>query len=302
MNRPQLVIWNSSAGRAEAAAEIRRALEADPDVRIHGPDSAADAQRAVQQFCDDGGRCVVAAGGDGTINSVINGIPCDGSVELGVLPLGTANDCCESLAIPGNLQAAFDVLRAARTAPVDLAEASSDELTHRFANIATGGNSQRVTEAVEDEVKQRWGALAYVRTAAPMLADLRTYHVAISFDGEPPEPFDAWNVVVANGRTSAGRVRVAPRATLDDGLLDVIVIRAGAVGDLVELTARYFLEDYSQSDRVVYRQAKTVCVTSDPPVDFSMDGDLIEQQPASFRVLPGAVRAIVGPEYGAAAS
>lgn len=301
MNIDRLVIWNSHAGRAESAAELRERLANDPRTELYEPTSSGDGEEKVRQFCDSGGRRVVAAGGDGTINSVINGIPSQGDVELGVLPLGTANDWCATLCVPDDLDEAYGVLQSGRLTAVDLVEASSEHLTRRFANIATGGNSQRVTKAVEEDVKQRWGALCYVRTAVPMLSDLRTYRVSLSFDGRPVEQFDAWNVIVANGRTSAGRVQVAPRAALNDGFLDVIVIRAGAVGDLVELTARYFLEDYLQSDCVEYRKARQVRIDSDPPVDFSMDGDLIDEHPVWFRVLPKAVRVTTGPEYDAAA-
>lgn len=298
MKDKTLIVWNPNAGSTSQAAEIRERIVASPDVEIYEPTSSADAQEKVRIECEHGTRLVVAAGGDGTVNTVINGLsnaPSD--VIMGVLPLGTANDWCASLAIPSDVNAAWGIIEKRQVRPLDIVELyTSTEIT-RFANIATGGNSHRVTEAITPELKQRWGAMCYIRGAVEILNDLDGYEISISFDGGPPEEFSAWNLIVANGRTSAGRVEVAPRARLDDGLLDVVIIQSGTIVNLADLSIRYIFADYIQSDQVVYRQARQITLNSKPPINFSIDGDLVEREPISFTCHPAALSVIVGPEF-----
>jgi diacylglycerol kinase (ATP) len=294
----KLIIWNSNAGSTSQAEEIRIRIAGSNDTIIYEPTSAADAQEKVRIECERGTKLVIAAGGDGTVNSVINGLagaPPD--VVMGVLPLGTANDWCASLAIPNDIEAAWEMLENRLVVPLDVVELRTSTETTRFANIATGGNSHRVTESITSELKQRWGAMCYIRGAVGILNDLQSFETTISFDGGPPEVFSVWNLIVANGRTSAGRVEVAPKACLNDGLLDVVIIQSGTVVNLADLSIRYVFADYIQSDQVVYRQARQITLSSVPPIKFSIDGDLVERQPISFTCLPAALNVIVGSEF-----
>lgn len=298
MKDDTLVIWNSNAGSVARAGELRQLLERKPSVELYEPTSASDARQKVELATQSGCKLVISAGGDGTVNSVINGLsgaPRD--VVLGVLPVGTANDWCASLAIPNDLAAAWRLLEQRKVHAIDVVELQTQLQSTRFANIATGGNSHRVTEQITAEMKQTWGALCYIRGAFNILNDLAAYRVGISFDQRPPEFFDAWNLIIANGRTSAGRVEVAPRARLNDGLLDVVIIQAGTMIDLANLSARYLFSDYIESEQVIYRQAREVTLSSEPPLVFSLDGDLINEQPVSFRCLPGQLNVIVGAEF-----
>ena len=298
MNEETLIIWNPNAGSVDKAQEIRERLQNRRVTEIYDPVSAEDAQTKVRIACERGAKLIVAAGGDGTINSVINGLaeaPAD--VVMGVLPLGTANDWCVSLGIPNDINLAWESLEEGEVRPLDVVELDTESQSIRFANIATGGNSHRVTEAITAEMKQRWGAMCYVRGAVSIVNDLQSFEATISLDGGPPQSFSIWNLLVANGRTSAGRVEVAPRAQLDDGLLDVVIIQAGTFVDLADLSVRYIFADYIASDQVVYRQAREITLRSQPPLMFSLDGDLVHEQPISFRCLPKAINVIVGQEF-----
>lgn len=298
MDERALIVWNPHAGSAGQAQELRATLATDPRVEIYEPGSVRDAQARVALAVQHGVRLIVAAGGDGTVNSVINGLAqAPGDAVLGVLPLGTANDWCVSLGIPHNMAAAWDIIQRRRVRPLDVVELQTRSRATRFANIATGGNSHRVTEQITAEMKQRWGALCYIRGAVTILDDLHSFNVEVSFDDSRPEAFEVWNLIVANGRTSAGKVEVAPRARLDDGLLDVVIIQAGTVLDLADLSARYLFGDYIESGQVIYRTAHQVKLMSKPPLMFSLDGDLTDEQPMSFRCLPQAINVVVGDEY-----
>jgi diacylglycerol kinase (ATP) len=94
---------------------------------------------------------------------------------------------------------------------------------------------------------------------------------------------------------------LAPRTNLEDGLMDVILIRDGTVLDLAALASQFVLSDYLQSEHVIFRQAKKLSIVSTPPIRFSVDGEPIEDPPHHFRVLPQALKVIVGDDYQRAA-
>lgn len=291
-----LVIWNAQASGAAAAVELRQLLQWREDIRFEEP---ADQEQSAQLLAD---AChnvagVVAAGGDGTVHNVINLLhqqQC--RTPLGIIPLGTANDLSRTLAIPLDPRDAFDVIERMVVHCIDLVRLRSGDQTHVFANIATGGNSERVQEQLTPEVKQAWGPLAYLRGAFDVVRDLQAYDLHVTFDDEAPQQHRAWSVILANGRTG-GATPVAPRANPQDGLLDVIVVLEGTAVDLASAAAEFFMGDYLQHERVVYRQAKKVSLRTDPPLALSADGEKFTAQPFECQVLRGALPVIVGPEY-----
>lgn len=294
-----LVIWNPNAGSVEKAEDLHKFLQSQPDIELAATDSSDAAEELVRRRMREGERQIVAAGGDGTINAVLNAVmQAPDGVTLGVLPVGTANDWCSSLAIPDDLADAWKLIENGDSTPVDVAELLTPESSIYFANIATGGNSHRVTESITTEMKQTWGPLCYLRGAIGILADLETFHAQVSLDGQPAETFDVWNIIVANGRTSAGRLEIAPYAKLDDGLLDLIIIRDGTLLDVAGIATNYLMSAYIESDQVEYRQAKSIALRSNPPMLFSIDGDLVEQQPIEFKAHANALSVIVGDSFG----
>lgn len=293
-----LVVWNPHAGSVATSEPIKRRLLQRPNTLLCEPDSKEEALAMVRSGIADGCELVVAAGGDGTINSVLNAVTAaKEDVCLAVLPVGTANDWCASLMIPDDLDEATQLLDTGRERRLDVIEAETPSLRIRFANMATGGNSERVSESLTEEVKRRWGALCYMRGAIDVLSHLETYEVRVAFDDGPAEVFEAWSVLVANGRTSGGRLEVAPHAKLDDGLMDVIIIRDGNIFDVAALTARLALSDYTESEQVVCRRARKITIESDPPLRFALDGDAVAGYPTGFHILPAAQRVVVGDQF-----
>jgi diacylglycerol kinase (ATP) len=290
-----LVVWNANAGRVKDAADIRRELEAQPQTRLITPDGTADAIEQVRTACEAGVRMVIAAGGDGTINSVINGMAeAAEDVVLGVLPMGTANDWCASLGVPDNLYDALDLIRRAEPRAIDVAELTTESQVKRFANIATGGNSHRVTESITSEQKQTWGAMCYLLSGLSVLGDLSSFNTTIKWADGSTTSVPVWNLIVANGQTSAGRIKIAPHAKLDDGLLDIVIIEEGTLVDIASLAGLYFFDEYISSGKVIYRQAKAIEIRSEPTIKFSIDGDLVDEEPVRFEVAPRGILTIVG--------
>ena len=170
-----------------------------------------------------------------------------------------------------------------------------------LVNAATGGFSGKVASDVTSELKEAWGPLAYLRGALGTIADPPRYRLTIRFDGGPPEHFDAVNVVIANARTAAGGVLVAPAANPEDGRLDAIIVRAGDTLDSSLVVTRLLNGDYTHDENVSHRVARRVEIESDPPLPVSADGELCEGRRFVFEIVPKALRVLVGPDYRPAA-
>ena len=300
------VLFNGSAGSAaDADMEALRTVPGvelvvceDPDATVR---AAADAARA-------GADRVVAAGGDGTVHLVANGLvqagpTADARPVLGVIPLGTGNDLARTLALDLGLSPieAVDAIRQSQTRTIDLIRVTHDDddrATDYAVNVCAGGFSGAVDEVLTDELKATWGPLAYLVGAVKALPQIESYRTRMSWDGGPEEPVAAYNVVVANARTAGGGKPVAPRANPEDGLLDVVVVRAGA--DLVRLAARVMMGDYLDDDDIVFNRVASLRVRSSPGMWFNVDGELRTNAPVTFEVAPAALRVAVGPGYRAA--
>lgn len=293
------VLFNPKAGSAGQLDAIREAVD-----RTLGPDVLfieLGSKHVLERFARDDARMgfdlIIVAGGDGTVHAVVNGLePHFPAVPLAVLPLGTGNDFCRTLAVPLDPVAAVGVLRGGHARPIDVARVEGG-LSGFMVNAATGGFSGRVATEVTSDLKASWGPLAYVRGAVGPAVELPRYRVTLRLDGGPPEAFDALNVVIANGRTAAGGFLVAPTASPEDGKLDVVIVRAGDAFDLSVIAARLMHGDYLTDENVVHRLAASVELESDPPMPFSVDGEPAAAAKWTFTVVPGALRIVTGPEY-----
>ena len=150
---------------------------------------------------------MVAAGGDGTLNEVVNGLAPDFCrARLGVIPLGAANDFARAIRVPSDIRAALDQLMAGLTQTVDVGRLTSDRVRY-FINLSTGGFSGAVGEQLSEELKHRWGPQAYLHSTLTALPDLSAYYTSVVFDDEEPLTIEAFNVIVANAPFIGGVFR-----------------------------------------------------------------------------------------------
>jgi diacylglycerol kinase (ATP) len=291
-----LLFWNRGSGKSQSIEELRAALQALPTTWIELTEDV-NLQSEIEIALENGCDTVIAAGGDGTVNAVINAlmkVEADRRPALAIMPLGTANDFAGTLAIPDSVEQAAALLWTVRPRAVDVVRITGDGCDRFFANVAAGGNCVRVSEQLTDELKNRWGPLSYVRGSIGVLADMHTYRITASIDGEEFDGLDCWAVLVANGRTNAGRIEVAPEASPSDGMLDVVMIKDGGVMDMIEIVAGNLTGNFLECDQVIFRQAKQLRLQSDPPMRFTLDGEVIDGEPFEFNVVAGAIRMFVG--------
>ena len=292
------VIWNVNAGSVEEFDWVKREFESRNDVVFHTTQSVEDAQNAVRAAIGAGAASIIACGGDGTVSVIINAMQKQScGAALGVIPLGTANELCRTLAMPVDPTEALAVIDEGRKREIDLASITTPEITRIFSNTSGGGNTDRVLSEMDPEIKREWKAWSYIRQAIEIITDLTVYEVTISCDGAPPETFSVWNLVVGNGRTAGGGLGVAPAADIEDGWLDLVMVLDGEPIDIPTLGAKLLMGGYLEDDRTVFRRAKRIEINSDPPMVFIADGEVLPGHPAVYEVLPGALTVFVGPDY-----
>lgn len=289
------LIANPSAGRDRApellphvAERLRPLVPGGLDVVL--TTARGDGERAAAVAAEEGTELLFVGGGDGTLNEVVNGVArVPGALErvtFALLPLGTGNDFARALGLPTDLDAALDVVAAARVLAVDLG-VLGDRV---FVNASAGGFVAEVSDAVDTRLKSVAGKLAYVVGGAGALLDHEPLRLRVSLDAGPAADLDVSLFAVASGRTIGGGRLIAPRACLDDGLLDVCVVRSGTGVDLLAVLAEIARGDHVGDERVLYARVRSVELVAEQPFKVNTDGEVLELARASYGVRPRAAR------------
>ena len=293
------VICNPSSGGGTCETDrLRETLGSfEPDWVETG--SKDDAVEAAREWRDG---LLLVAGGDGTINDVINGLGQAGfpeSVTLGLLPSGTGNDLAATLAVPENPDGAKEVIRQNRVRTLDVARVRSRGIGERFfINVATGGIGAEISDANDEEFKSRWGKLSYLRASLEVARRFDVRETMLHLDGEERR-VRAVNIAIGNCRYAGGGWLAAPKANPEDGLLDVVVIEDIDIKEFLTLAPTALLKaDYLDREGVYATRAREVRVETHPGgLDFTVDGEVIGDEPADFVVLARDLKVIVGPGY-----
>ena len=292
--KPYIIVNPNAGSIGDLNVRLRQLRPLDArHVRV--TQRAGEAQKLAREAVRAGCDYIIAAGGDGTLNEVINGIATPGpprGICVGIVPLGTANDFARSMGLMGDIHASIDVLQVGRTARIDLVRMTSQR-TRYFVNASSGGFSGVVNEKLTPEIKLTWGPLAYLRSAAAALPELHAYRTTVIFDDAERLVVDLYNVVVTNGRFIAGGVPITPEANPGDGLLDAVLVPKRPAAEMALLAAEMLLGKHLSSDAVIFRRAKKISVQSQPGMWFNADGELVGNKPTVFQVFPRALSFVV---------
>ncbi|HSJ65689.1 MAG TPA: YegS/Rv2252/BmrU family lipid kinase [Gemmatimonadaceae bacterium] len=254
------------------------------DVRVtwEGGDAerfAREAAKATPPF-----DTVIAAGGDGTVNEVVNGLS-GSDMAFGIIPLGTANDFARQAGIPDDVDHAMDVVLHHPAVRIDTAQANG----RRYLNVSVGGVAAEVTAETPADAKESLGVLAYALSGLRKLTDLDPY--TARFRG--PD-FDLQCKVllfaVANGTHTGGGSRIAPKASLTDGLLDLCVVEALPRGDIGRMLLKVRRGEHLGEDGVHYVQLPEVVVSVRRPIVVNVDGETTEARRFVYAARPGDLR------------
>ena len=297
-SRARVICNPTSGGGSYDPDEIRDELESLEVewVQTEGPDDAIGAAEEWREGL------LIVAGGDGTINDVVNGLgraDFPEGVTLGILPAGTGNDLAATLCIPEDPRLAEDVIRQNRQRRLDVARVRSEEIGERFfINVATGGLGAEISDANDEELKKRWGKLSYLRASLEVARNFEVRELSLYIDGEGRR-VEAVNIAVGNCRYTGGGWPATPKANPEDGLLDVVVIETLGAGELFDLAPAVLAESsYLDKEGVHFVRAKEIRIETQPPgLEFTADGEVIGNEPAQFSVLPQTLKVIVESEY-----
>jgi YegS/Rv2252/BmrU family lipid kinase len=299
------VIFNPAA-RGERSRRARRFLEAKkgPSVTLAPTQRAGEAKALAARAVAEGYRIIVAAGGDGTINEIINGIYTgsagysrrftdDGKSDaaLAVLPLGTVNVFAKELRVPARLEPAWEAIEAAHVRTIDLARAEANGSTRYFIQLAGVGFDAYAVRSASWALKKKVGPLSYVWAGIKALSGSHP-SVDVSVNGGVPLGSGV-AVLVGNGRFYGGRFPLFPKARMDDGLLDVCLFETLRYWDVVRYGQGILRGAHIGVGGVTYFQAGNLVCRTDGPTPFELDGEDAGDAPVAFSVLPCALRVIV---------
>ena len=233
------------------------------------------------------GEVAVAFGGDGLISAVAGALKRSQGL-VGILPGGRGNDLCRVLGIPLKPVAACGVLASGVETQIDLGEAGG----RTFAGIASCGFDSVVNRIANETTVVR-GSPVYGLALLRALPSWQAARFEVGIDGETPRQFVGYSVAAANSRQFGGGMRLAPDASLTDGLLDVVIIEDMTKLRFLRLAPTVFSGRHLRYPEVSVFRGREVHISATEPFTLYADGEAIASLPVTVRVLPAAVRVIV---------
>lgn len=300
-----LVIFNpasgAAGGRVTRADIVSHLSRAGVDFDIQETRGSDDAETLADRACAAGRRRFVIAGGDGTAHQVLNGLlagrsPAPEDLTLAILPLGTGNDWSRSLGIPRKLEEACGVIASGCAVASDVGQVTfqheGGQRTRYFLNVCGAGIDAHVVHATASHRSGRWQYfVSLVRSIRRFLAP----RLEVEAPGwQHSAPMLA--VLACNGSFLGGGMRVAPGASFDDGLFDMVVVDDMGFAEALTHIPRLLSGRLGESRRVQVLQTDAVEIRGDAPLQC--DGELLGRTPARIRILPASIRVMVDARGG----
>ena len=287
----RLILNGKAAGNdaLRAAVAGQRARRHRIDVRVTW--ERGDARR----FVSEAGEVdlLIAAGGDGTLNEVVHGLMDLSEAErpaLGIVPLGTANDFANGCGIPRDPKQALLLCMKGEAVPIDVGRAND----HWFINAASSGFGAEITATTSPELKRLLGPAAYTVMGAVLAINLHHYQGRLALPGREITG-SGLVAIVGNGRQTGGGIQVAPRACIDDGLLDVLVVRQISPTALLA-AARELQQLPPDGEYISYWQTPWLEVHPEGAIPVNLDGEPLRFSKVRYEAVPKAIQLILPPD------
>lgn len=287
------VILNPYANRWNAKARLDEINQAFANVGL-SPDIAlttmpGEGRVLAETAVSDKYEAIIAAGGDGTINEIINGILSqtdDGpTIPFGILPIGTANDLADMVNMPRDLTEVAKLVANGQTRQIDVGQIND----HYFDNNCALGMEPLVT-LEHTKIKRVKGNLRYFLALVKAIAKLEAWHYQVEWDNGS---FDgpALMLSVCNSPRTGGLFFIAPEAKVDDGFLDFVLAPKMSKAKVLTLLPKLFSGKHVEDENVIYERATYITVSSEPGTPIHADGELIAPsiKQANYKILPGKI-------------
>lgn len=276
------IIYNPTSGREafkKHLPEVLQRLEiAGYETSCHATTCEGDATKAAIVAVERRYDLVVAVGGDGTINEVVNGLAeKEYRPRLGIIPMGTTNDFARALSIPRDVEAAVDIIVQGDTIPVDIGRINDKY----FINIAGGGRLTELTYEVPSKLKTVLGQLAYYLKGIEMLPSIRSTEVSIEYDGKLFEG-EAMLFLVSLTNSVGGFEKLAPDSSINDGLFSLLILKKTNLADFIRIVTLALRGEHINDSKVIYTQANRIKVHSNEKMQLNLDGEFGGLLPAEF--------------------
>ena len=279
------IIYNPTAGKEGFTDKLTDVLQRFEDAgyitSTHATTGPNNATYAARFACENNFDMIVASGGDGTVNEVINGMAeFDERPELGIIPMGTVNDFTRALKIPNDIDEAVSIILNGRTGKVDLGSMNGKY----FMNIAGGGKITEVSYEAPSKLKAVIGSLAYYVKGIELIPQMRSINLRIEYDDEL---FEGEVMIFLLGLTNSigGFEKLVPNAKLNDGYFSLLIlehVNLAEFGHILSLATR---GEHLKHPKVHYYKAQDVKITAYDEVQLNLDGEFGGVLPAHFKNL-----------------
>ena len=292
------IIYNPSSGRELFRKELPIVLErferAGYETSAHATTGDGDATEAAKIAVKRRYDLVVIAGGDGTINEVVQGIAGEEyRPKIGIIPTGTTNDFARALAIPRDIQKAVDIILLENNEKfLDIGKVSN----HYFINIAGGGDLTELTYDVPIKMKSAIGQLAYYIKGIEMLPSLKPVSTKIEYDDNVFEG-DIMLFLVANTNSVGGFEKLAPDALIDDGYFDLLILKKTNLGEFLRIATAGIRGTHIEDENIIYTQAKRIKITPKQKMLLNVDGEYGGELPGEIVNLRRHIQFFVSDEF-----
>lgn len=287
------LILNPTAGRGRGAQQkthVEQLLTRETSLLAEPPtweiletQATGHGTELARQAVAQGADLVVAMGGDGTLAEVLNGVY-GTSASMGLIPLGTGNDCARTLGMGTDLAIAVKTLFQGVTEQIDIGRTQN----RLFMNVAGCGFDAIVAERVNKGIRFLHGMPAYLAGIALSLGRMRPVPMRLTLD-DRAEEIRAILCSVANTRSYGGGLLIAPDAKLKDGCFDVCIIGDTSRMEFLKAFPTVFKGAHIHHPKVKLIRARYVRVETSEPLPVLVDGEVLGTTPAEFQILPGAV-------------
>ncbi len=284
-----LIILNPAAHSEKAAHLSRRLRDLSEGAVVRETTMPGNAEQIARAAVEEGYSTIIAAGGDGTINEVVNGIVSTGKsgITLGVLPVGTMNVFAVELGIPlDSLEKAWEIIRNGCIRHLDLPYCHTEKGTRCFVQLAGVGLDAEVVRRTTRESKKALGPLSYLISLAQVA-------------GRKPPPITLESgdgvvrtgsfVLLGNGRFYGGPFKMFRQGSPVDGLIDVLIFRNQSPWDLLRYMHAILMGQHAKLADVEYFQTEKLSLSSEEPIPYELDGEMAGYLPLSFSVQPAAL-------------
>ncbi|GAK03698.1 transcription regulator [Geomicrobium sp. JCM 19037] len=268
------VIYNPTSGREQLKKHLPYILD-----RLEQAGYVASAHQTKKEGCakdaafeagKNGYDLVIAAGGDGTIFEVINGLAeLEKRPRLGLIPAGTTNDLARAFHMNElDIEEICDVLTGAHVSPLDVGKAGDQY----FVNIAAGGSLTELTYDTPSRLKTMLGQMAYYVKGFEKLFFLKPRQARVEYDGKLFEG-EIMLFLIANSNSVGGFEKLSPEARLDDGLFDLLLLKKTNLPDFVRIGSLALTGQHIHEDKVVYIQANRIKLEIEGEMQLNLDGE-----------------------------